>query len=82
MYYVYLLKDEEDKIYIGYSSNLKERIKEHLKRKVKTTKKMKRPRLIYYEAYHEKKLAKEREKRLKDFGSAYQSLMRRLKLKY
>ncbi len=82
MYYVYLLKDEDDKIYIGYSINLKERIKAHLSKKVRTTMKMKRPRLIYYEAYYEKKLAKERERRLKDFGSAYQGLMRRLRLKY
>lgn len=50
MYYVYLLQSDAGKLYIGYSSNLKQRIKEHLSKKVTSTKRN-NYRLIYYEAY-------------------------------
>ncbi|MDH7476364.1 MAG: GIY-YIG nuclease family protein [Microgenomates group bacterium] len=81
MYYVYLLKDLFDKIYIGYSCDLKKRLKDHLNKRVYTTKKMKGLKLNYYEAYRNKELAKLREKKLKQFGSAYQGLIKRLGLK-
>lgn len=81
MYYVYILRDEENKLYIGYSSNLRQRLTDHLNRKVYTTKRMKKPKLIYYEAYNEESLAKEREKKLKNFGSSYSGLVKRLKIK-
>ena len=81
MYYVYLLKDEQNKHYIGYSSNLKRRISEHFANKVFTTKKMLNPKLIYYEAYENEMLAKEREKKLKQFGSSYTGLIKRIELK-
>lgn len=49
MYYTYILKDDNNKLYIGYSSNLKRRITEHLQNKVYTTKRMKNLKLLYYE---------------------------------
>jgi len=80
MFYVYLLKDEKGKIYIGYTSNLKKRILEHLHKKVDATKKMKNLKLIYYEAYLDKEKAQERERKLKQFGSSYKGLIKRLEL--
>lgn len=50
-----------DKLYIGYSSNLKQRINDHKKAKVKTTKKFLPVKLIFYEAYINKKDAQRRE---------------------
>ena len=81
MYYVYLLKDLKNKIYIGYSSNLKNRIKSHLDSKVVTTSKMDQPKLIYYESYEDESLARTRELKLKQFGSSYTGLLKRLGLK-
>ncbi len=81
MYYVYLLKDCNNKFYIGYSNNLKRRLREHLSNKVYTTKRMSNPRLIYYESYSSIELAKDRERKLKQFGSTYHGLMKRLRLK-
>lgn len=65
MYYVYLLKDENNKYYIGYSHDLRRRIKEHNLGKVYTTRCMSKPELIYYEAYKEESSAQIREKKLK-----------------
>jgi putative endonuclease len=80
MYYVYLLRDINKKLYIGYSSNLRRRMAEHNNQKVYTTKRMHGPKLIYYEAYISENQAKIREKKLKQFGSSYKGLMKRLGL--
>lgn len=81
MYYVYILRDDNGQLYIGRSDNLQQRIKDHLRKNVYTTKKMLNPHLIYYEAYSERELSKEREKKLKQFGSSYSGLLKRLRLK-
>jgi putative endonuclease len=78
MYYVYLLQDKDGKLYIGYSTDLKRRIGEHTSGKVYTSSRMDQPRLVYYESYNEEVLAKEREKKLKQFGSSYVGLLKRL----
>ncbi len=80
MYYVYLLQDDNKKIYIGYSSNLRRRITEHNRKNVYTTKRMENPHLIYYEAYDSEITAKIREQKLKQFGSSYHGLIKRIKL--
>ena len=81
MFYVYLLCDANGKKYIGYSSDLRRRIAEHNHKKVYTTKRMQCPKLIYYEAYPTEEAAKEREKKLKQFGSSYTGLIKRIELK-
>ena len=81
MYYVYLLSDDIKKVYIGYSENVERRIKEHKNKKVYTTRRMKNPKLFYYEAYIDLESAKEREKKLKQYGSSYHGLLKRLGLK-
>jgi putative endonuclease len=66
MYYVYILKSKLDnKLYTGFSSNLKKRISEHNSGGVVSTKNRRPLELIYYEAYKEKVNALKREKFLK-----------------
>jgi len=70
MYFVYLLKNRRTKkTYIGYTSDLKRRLKEH---------RDKVPGLIYYEAYKSEKDAKSREKKLKQRGQTARRLKERL----
>ena len=66
MFYTYILYSfKYHKFYIGYSSNLKERIQNHLKGYNKTTKPMIPLKLIYYEAHLSKNDALRREKYFK-----------------
>ena len=70
MHYVYVLKLWDKKFYIGYTSDLERRTKEHQKEW--------KCELIYHEAYNSEKLARDRERRLKYYGSAWRGLKRRL----
>jgi len=66
MYYVYLLISEKDRgFYIGFSQNLRRRLKEHNSGKNVSTKHRKPWQLIYYEAFSNEKDAKAREVYLK-----------------
>lgn len=78
MYYVYLLRDKNDKKYIGSTNNINRRISEHLSGKTYTTRRMNDPELLYYEAYIKEEYAREREKKLKTYGSSYHGLLKRL----
>jgi len=69
MYYVYVLKINNG-YYIGYTEDLKRRFNEH---KVKGEVFLK-----YFEAYSSKKLATNREKKLKSYGSAWRALRKRI----
>jgi len=65
-FYVYILYNKSKNfIYIGYSEDLKERIKYHNSGHVKSTKFYIPLRLIHYEAYSNMKDAKRREEYLK-----------------
>jgi len=80
MYYVYVLKSiKDDKLYIGYTRNLKQRLLEHNKKLSKSTKHRGQFKLIYYEAYLSKKDAKDREYKLKKFSGSYIHLKNRIK---
>ena len=71
MYYVYLLKNLITRnTYIGYTSDLEKRIRQH---------KNKQPKLIYYEAYKDERDARERERKLKQRGQTVRRLKERLK---
>ncbi len=70
MYYTYVLKNRENKFYIGYTNDLVRRIKEHQKEC--------RCFLVYYEAYQSEKLARDRERKLKYYGSAWRALRKRI----
>ena len=66
LYYVYVLYNKDKSfIYIGYSEDLKQRVTEHNKGRVKSTKFFLPLELIHYEAYKNKKDAKRRELYLK-----------------
>ena len=65
MYYVYFLKRKDGKTYKGSTANLKRRIEEHNRGKVKSTKYHRPLKLIGYEAYIIKSDAERRERFLK-----------------
>jgi putative endonuclease len=65
MYYCYILLLSNRKYYIGYSSNLKQRIYEHNKGLVGVTKTFRPVKLIFYSAFVSKKKALDFEKYLK-----------------
>ncbi len=80
MYYVYLLKSKKNgSLYIGYTKNIKKRLKEHNSGVVGYTSKHKPWKLIYYESFLSLEDAKKREKSLKYFGKAYSQLKNRIK---
>ncbi|OGY47777.1 MAG: hypothetical protein A3J62_01030 [Candidatus Buchananbacteria bacterium RIFCSPHIGHO2_02_FULL_38_8] len=79
-YYVYVLKSEKDNsIYIGYTNDLRRRLKEHNELKNISTKNRAPFRLIYYEAYKARSDARYRENNLKRFAKAYNQLKKRIK---
>lgn len=70
MFYVYLLKNKDTgNSYIGYTNDLKRRVKEH---------RSKNPEIIYYEAYKSEEDARKRERMLKQRGQAVRRLKERL----
>ncbi len=78
MYYVYVLKCHNSDLYIGFSSDLRTRIKTHQLGKVRSTKSKLPVELIYYEAYKNKVDATMRERNLKT-GQQRELLKHRLK---
>ena len=72
-YYTYVLKSiKDDKFYVGWTDNLKLRLKEHNGGRVKSTKSRKPFSLVYFEACLNRKLAIKREKQLKTgYGRLY-----------
>jgi putative endonuclease len=74
MYYVYILKNKRtNRLYIGYTEDLKRRLSEH--KKIDDS-----IELVYYEAYIYESQARIRERKLKLYGSAWRGLKKRLGL--
>lgn len=73
MFYTYILKSKRDnKLYIGFTNNLKNRILLHNKGKVESTKDRRPLLLIYYETCLDEEKAIKREKYFKTgFGSRF-----------
>ena len=70
MYWVYILRNSElNRYYIGSTSNLERRLKEHLQGKTRTTKILKTNELVYKEHYKTLFEARLREKKLKSYKS-------------
>ena len=66
MFYVYILRSERDSaFYIGFSTNLRARLRQHQDGESFATKSRDPWKLIYYEAYTEREDAEGREKFLK-----------------
>ena len=71
MYYVYLFRrGDNGQTYIGYTQNLRKRLKEH---------RLKKPDLVYYEAYKDERDARRREMILKERGQTVRRLKEKLK---
>ncbi|TSC89708.1 MAG: hypothetical protein G01um10143_198 [Parcubacteria group bacterium Gr01-1014_3] len=75
MYYVYIIENKKNQYYIGYSNDFLRRLEQHRKNKDASYK------VIYYEAYSDEKSARERERKLKYYGSAWRGLKQRLGLR-
>ena len=73
MYYTYVLKSAKDqKLYIGFTEDLKRRFDEHNNGSVESTRKRRPFAIVYYEACLEKEKALQREKYFKTgFGRRY-----------
>ena len=73
MYYIYVLYSNiDDKFYVGYTEDLRQRMKEHDRKKSSSDKILKNLKLLYYEACLSKTDAQKREKQLKTgFGRKY-----------
>jgi len=65
MFYVYLLQLKNNKIYTGFTTDLKDRVRQHQIGKVKSTRNLRPLKLIHYEAYLLEDDARRREKFLK-----------------
>lgn len=73
MYYTYVLRSQKDnKLYVGFSVDLKKRFREHDQRLVGATKSRRPLELVYYEACLSKSKAIAREKYFKTgFGRGF-----------
>lgn len=65
MNYVYILKLENGQFYVGFTKDLRTRVRRHSQKAVKTTKRFKPEKLIFYAAFLNKKKALDFEKYLK-----------------
>jgi len=77
MYYVYILKLKDNSFYVGYSDNVRERVSEHKRGIVKTTKNLLPLSLVFYAAFLTKKKALNFERYLKK-GSGFAFRNKRL----
>ena len=69
MYYVYILKSNNNQYYIGATSNIRNRVKYHNAGRVRSTKSNKPWSLIYKEKYNTLSEARSREKQIKSWKS-------------
>ncbi len=79
-FFMYILKSLKDnRLYIGSTSNLKKRFKEHNSGLVTSTK-LRRPlKLVYFEGYASEEEARHREHNLKLRARALRQLLKRIK---
>ena len=78
MYYVYVIRNEIDEFYIGYTADLKKRLAEHNAGGTQSTKNH-QWELVYYEAYVNERYAHNRERTLKRNRRMNKFLMDRVK---
>lgn len=79
MHYLYVLRSEgSHRWYIGQTSDLRSRLDQHNKGRNTSTKSGIPWELVYYEAYQTKKLALQRELKLKNHGKGFAELKKRI----
>ena len=80
MYFAYILKSKKFKrLYLGYTNDLRKRLKEHNRGLAKATRSYIPWQIVYYEAYLSEKEAQHREHTLKLRANAWNQLKRRIK---
>jgi putative endonuclease len=80
MFFVYILKSKKDnELYLGYTHDLRKRLKEHNSGLVRSTKHRRPWQLAYYEAYASRRDAIKREDNLKLRAKALRQLKNRIK---
>jgi putative endonuclease len=77
MFHVYMLKNELDDLYIGYTSDLQRRLSEHNSSQSFHTKGH-QWEIVYVETYRSALDAKDRERKLKQYGKSLAMLKKRL----
>ena len=80
MYYVYILEDEDNKKYIGYTNNLKRRIEEHNANKGAKYTQNRKWEIAYIEGYRTREQAIKREKSIKRSGAIRKALYERISM--
>ena len=78
MYYVYVIRNEVEQFYTGYTVNIENRLADHNNGLNQSTKNHKWE-LVYYEAYVSEKYARKRELSLKRNRRMSEFLMKRIK---
>lgn len=78
MHFVYILQNKNSRLYIGRTKDILKRIQEHNAGDTFSTKKYKPWQCIYLEGYFSEDDAKDREKKIKQFGRVYSQLKRRI----
>ncbi len=80
MHYVYVLKSIKwpNKLYIGFTKDIDKRITQHNNGETAYTKQFRPWKIIYYEAYSDKRDAEKRENQLKKHAKAWGQLKRRI----
>ncbi|TSC91565.1 MAG: putative endonuclease [Parcubacteria group bacterium Licking1014_17] len=78
MFYTYVLKNKNNRLYTGFTYDLRKRFKEHNNKESEYTKHHSPYELIYYEACLDENDARQREKYLKS-GTGKRYLKSRLK---
>ncbi|MBY0538985.1 GIY-YIG nuclease family protein [Patescibacteria group bacterium] len=71
MHHVYILQNSASEYYIGYTNDIERRLREHANKKPGYT-------LLYYESYQSQAAARDREQKLKYYGSAWRGLKKRI----
>ena len=72
MFWVYIIKNQNDDLYFGYTNNLERRLNEHNKSNF-------RWKIVGCEGYLSELDARERERKLKHYGQARSHLKNRMK---
>ena len=65
MFYVYILLQKNKQLYTGYTASIRQRVSDHKKGRVESTRNRRPIKLIHYEGYLLEEDAKRREKFLK-----------------
>jgi putative endonuclease len=64
-YFVYVLRNNESRLYVGFTSDLDKRVQQHQEEKAGWTRGRGPWELVYYETYTDRSLAMSRERSLK-----------------